>query len=139
MKPTIYIMRGLPGSGKSKWIKDNIPWAAICSADHWFYRFGPYQFVKSELGIAHKLCFEAFEIAIRVFEDTIAIDNTNLSPWEYQKYVDLGKKNGYEIKIINIGDGGLTNEELAKRNVHGVPLSEYERLRNKMNSHFINL
>jgi ABC-type multidrug transport system ATPase subunit len=40
----LYVMRGLPGSGKTSWIKANINGASTASADHYFYTGGEYRF-----------------------------------------------------------------------------------------------
>lgn len=134
MKPIVYIMRGLPGSGKSTWIRNNVPNAVVCSADHYFERNGKYDFDPKLLPQAHEACMNNFKKAILGYEDQIVVDNTNLSAWEYEKYVEFAKQNGYQVEIVNIGDGGLTDDELAARNTHGVPLSAYARMRQRMNS-----
>ena len=49
------------------------------------------------------------------------IDNTNTQHWEYEKYEEAAKENGFMVQVItvewNINDIPL----YAKRNSHGVP------------------
>ena len=61
----------------------------------------------------------------------VVIDNTNLKANEAKAYVVHALKLGYSdknIKIVDIGTGGLTTEALAARNQHGVPLSKIEQM-----------
>jgi predicted kinase len=36
MNKNVYVMMGVPGSGKSTWIRNNVPGALVASADHYF-------------------------------------------------------------------------------------------------------
>lgn len=67
----------------------------------------------------------------------IVIDNTNIRPNEAKKYVKEALELGYSdenIKFIDIGNSGLTCEELAKRNTHGVGLETIKRMYNSYRS-----
>ena len=56
----IYIMRGLPGSGKSSWYANRLNNWAVCSADTYHERTGTYQFKKENVQKAHNHCLELF-------------------------------------------------------------------------------
>lgn len=57
----------------------------------------------------------------------IVIDNTNIMPSDAKGYVKHALELGYDDKniiIVDIGDAGLTADELAARNTHGVPVEK---------------
>lgn len=130
---TLILMRGLPGAGKSTLIKNKYPNAIICSADHHFINpeTQEYIFNPAEIANAHQACMNKAVNAIKQNAPLIVIDNTNTQKWEFQKYVDLAKSNGYEVKVENVFDGGLSDEDLAKRNTHRVPLQGIQRMRSR--------
>lgn len=127
----VYIMRGLPGAGKSTWIKNNTPGAVVCSADHFFEKSGTYQFDPTNLGKAHAECFAKFQKALERGAETIVVDNTNTTKWEFEKYQNLANLHGYDVELVKIFDGGLSDEDLANRNTHGVPLENIRRMRSR--------
>ena len=61
--------------------------------------------------------------------ERIAVHNTFVQSWEIAPYVSLAEKHDYEIRIVDLYDGGLTDEMLYERNVHGVPLEAIQRMR----------
>jgi len=135
MNKKLIILRGLPGSGKSTYAKElaNKLWEGglackICSADYYFERpDGVYDFNPRLLKNAHNFCEQQVKESMQTNYSIIIIDNTNTRKWEYQKYIDMANKHGYNIeeKII----GGFSEEkikEYAGRNIHGVP---YEKIK----------
>lgn len=131
--PTCVILRGLPGSGKSTVAAKlvNGDDGKICSADDYFCFAGEYRFKKEDLGKAHDSCFEHFKWLITVKSSPIVVDNTNTTEKEYKRYVDYAKERGYEVTIQTV-ETDLTDEELAARNVHSVPVETIRRMRERM-------
>lgn len=125
MTKTLYILIGLPGSGKSTFTQHELGDVIICSADHWFEKTGEYIFKPEELGQAHAFskgkCLGALEAGF----PKVVIDNTNLTSWERADYIAMGIKYGYriELKVFNV-----TPEVSAARNTHGVPLEACKRM-----------
>ena len=120
VRPTIYIMRGQSGSGKSTWIANNLgtdsPSTVICSADHYFTATdGSYHFDPAELPQAHEYCWNKALAAIDARRNVIAIDNTNVDPQHVRRYVDAARIRGYRIVVVTC----LTSR--TDRGVHGCP------------------
>jgi predicted kinase len=117
MPKKAYVMRGLPGCGKSTLAKTFIP-ATICSADDHYIKNGKYVFDPAELGNAHAACLKKFTEAVIRGDDVVICDNTNLSPVDAAPYMALAQAYGYETKLITVNIDEVTS---ATRNVHGVP------------------
>lgn len=129
--PNCIILRGLPGSGKSTFGIHVGAW--ICSADLYFYKGDEYVFDRSLLPKAHEACWQRFCKYIDENRPDVLLDNTNTTKKEYQRYVDYAKEHGYNVVILTV-ETDLTDEELAKRNVHGVPVETIRRMRERMKS-----
>jgi len=43
----------------------------------------------------------------------------------------MGKRYGYRVAVVSVFDGGCTDEELAERNEHGVPLEGIVKMRER--------
>jgi tRNA uridine 5-carbamoylmethylation protein Kti12 len=129
MTKICYILKGLPGTGKSelaKNLRDSHTHARVFSTDSYFMVDGEYQFDPSKLGEYHA---QNLAQATRFMgkgkkysSDILCIiDNTNTQHWEYEKYEEVAKENGFMVQVItvewNIDDIPL----YAKRNSHGVP------------------
>lgn len=68
----------------------------------------------------------------------VVIDNTNIKKNEPKAYVEAALKLGYadqNIKFVDVGTSGLTAEELAARNRHGVLLSKIKQMMESHKSH----
>ena len=126
MTKICYILKGLPGTGKSMLANALGNEGSIFSTDSYFMVDGEYQFDPSKLGEYHKRNLDdatAFmeRFAPHTTPAICVIDNTNTQHWEYEKYEEVAKENGFMVQIItvewNINDIPL----YAKRNSHGVP------------------
>ena len=130
--PVVHILIGPSGSGKSTWARqfcERHPKALVVSADHyhlvrvdgnWVYKFDP---TKSPM--AHSACMNSFLWAIVHPEQHshVIVDNTNISMWERQNYIQAAVNAGCQLefeiwKIETIDEIKLC----AQRNVHGVPI-----------------
>lgn len=127
----LIIIRGLPGSGKST-LAENLKYAlepdgyvfAHFEADMYFMepgKDGPvYVFNPHDIPKAHMWCAESTEKALANRYNVI-VSNTFCSQWEYSPYIDLGKKYGCKIQVIDLyGNFG---------NVHNVPQESIDRMK----------
>ena len=125
----MFIMRGLPGSGKSTIVQsiksvygnDDSCEFVICSADQHFMENGSYQFDISKLKDAHSYCQNQAHDAVKSKISTIVIDNTNVMKWEIGPYINMGKSEGYIVLLVEPKTPWrLDVDILTEKNHHGV-------------------
>lgn len=122
----LFILRGLPGSGKSEVAAKfkGLFGAVVCSADD--YRTdadGNYVFSHETTAEAHTKCYAKFVNAVTKQEACIVIDNTNTRKSEYAHYVQYAKSMGYLIRemVIGVISDERAMDEYMERGKHGVP------------------
>ncbi len=125
----MFIIRGLPGAGKST--KTNEILTAynridykVCSADHYFNRpDGTYDWNPRLLKQAHFWCYNNAKEACEDRVEMIIIDNTNIKRRDFQSYLDLAQEFKYEVEEIVVGKFDEESCRVyAERNIHGCPL-----------------
>lgn len=115
----VEILRGLPGSGKSRYTKERD--CAVFSADRFFERGGNYFFEPSRIGDAHLDCFAKYLNHMRECangDGLVCVDNTNIHASEISPYVMVAAVFGVDVKVITFMCDPFT---AYKRQVHGVP------------------
>jgi predicted kinase len=143
--PTLIILRGLPGAGKSSWIRErflnvtpfglapeNFDGPVTVSADHYFTDLnGNYRFDVTKLGPAHAAAQCNLVKALKAGKTLVIVDNTHTTKWEYALAYELGRAFGYDTNVVSLFDGGCTDVELFERNTHGVPLETIQAMRDR--------
>lgn len=127
----VFIMRGLPGSGKStaaRKIFDRYG-GFIASADNYWIVGGKYCFDKNKVPANHHWCLRQFVKEIREGTGAIVVDNTNTSLGEFQHYVKIAQAYGYKVAIITFE---CTLADSMKRNTHDVPEQTIKGMWNRM-------
>ena len=128
----LYLIRGIPGSGKSTFANHVWNDYAICEADKFFYdEEGNYNFDASKLRQAHEWCRQEVENRMKEnlitpqYYPEIVVSNTFTQEWEMEPYFKLAEQYGYKVFsfIIENRHGG--------KNVHGVPDEKLEQMRNR--------
>lgn len=139
----LYVMRGVPGVGKSHKASRLAPAENIFSTDEWFDRQkGGYRasWSASKLGIAHNWNQERVAEALANGVTPVVVDNTNLTLSAVKPYVAMARKHGYAVEIHEAdstwwleikellkdleANSALLREwagKLAGKTVHGVP------------------
>lgn len=137
----LIVMRGIPGSGKSTKAKQLAGAnGVIHSTDDVIESQGDYNefFEKmfaskdfSPLSKAHSTNLKNLIESLKNGVSPVILDNTNIKQNEAKAAVKAALEIGLDDKNINfedIGTGGLSAQQLADRNTHGVPLDKIESM-----------
>jgi len=118
----VYIMRGIPGSGKTTWAEakrkeSNL--SRVCSADNFHIHLGVYKFDPAKAAAAHNGCLRNFLTELENNEcEMLFCDNTNTTAWEISPYYRLAEMFGHKPTIIQMH---CPIELALTRNTHHVP------------------
>ena len=128
MKKILYLLRGVPGSGKST-VAQNIGGTHF-ETDKYFMVDGEYEFDPTKLKQYHQMCQDEVNLAMiqnhtAHFNDVIVVSNTFTQEWEMKPYFDLAKTYGYQVfsLIVENRHGGL--------NQHGVPEDKVQIMKDR--------
>ncbi len=128
VKPTLYLIRGVPGSGKSSFAQQLelfgvVDWSF--EADNYFYKgTGDYLFDPSKLGDAHLWCQEQTRERL-MWGDDVSVSNTSTTEKEvevYRKIAEECNANFVSIVVEN-RHGGV--------NIHNVPEEKVQQMKNR--------
>lgn len=109
----LFLLRGLPGAGKSTLAKSL--GGVHAEADKYFMDKGEYKFDPSKTRDAHAWCQNIVAAAMITEQSRIVVSNTFTQEWEMDHYFELAKEYGYRVYSLiveNRHDG---------KNQHGVP------------------
>lgn len=128
MTPYLYLIRGLPGTGKSTLGQRLTPGHSY-AADDYFVKAGRYSFDPALLGEAHADCQRRVLLALDQGV-SLSVCNTFTQFWEMTPYLNmLPNYPHYRLCVIDLFDQGLSDSQLAESNLHGVPAAAIGRMR----------
>ena len=125
---TLYIVRGVPGSGKSTFAKSL--GGTHFEADMFFMKDGEYKFDMSKIKEAHNWCQDSVNTAMIMnntagLNETIVVSNTFTQEWEMMPYFEMAELHEYRVfSIILENRHGGVNE-------HNVPEDKIEQMKNR--------
>ena len=134
MEKVLYIVRGIPGSGKSTFAKRLVGEDfLVCEADKYFIdkETGEYNFDFTKIKEAHKFCQDTVETYMKdslvndQFYREIAVSNTFTQEWEMEPYFELAKTYGYKVFSI------VVENRHEGTNQHGVPDEVLTKMRER--------
>jgi GTPase SAR1 family protein len=102
-RQTLYLVRGLPGSGKSSLMETLLTNEVVdefYEADQYIENnSGEFKYTTETITEAHRLCYQNTVDSLLRYEN-IGVSNTFVEDWELQPYLDLAKS--INIKVICI-------------------------------------
>jgi len=127
MSKELFLLRGLPGAGKSTLAKILVGDRDYChkEADMYFVDSeGKYKFDFSLIKEAHEWCQSEVEFLMK-YEHTVVVSNTFTQEWEMQAYYDLAKSYGYKVNSI------IVENRHRGVNEHNVPQETLEKMKQR--------
>lgn len=128
MEKTLYIVRGIPGSGKSTFAKTL--GGTHFETDEFFMVDGEYKFDPTKLKEAHRWCQDSVNTAMILnhtagLNNVIVVSNTFTQEWEMEPYFQMADTYGYKVfsVIVENRHGGI--------NTHGVPEDKLQAMRDR--------
>lgn len=128
MEKMLYIVRGIPGSGKSTFAKSL--GGTHFETDMFFMVDGEYKFDFTKLKEAHNWCQDRVGDAMILnitanLNNVIVVSNTFTQEWEMQPYFDMAENFDYKVfsVIVENRHGGI--------NQHGVPEDKIQLMKDR--------
>ncbi len=121
--PTLYLIRGLPGAGKSTFA-ESLTGCWRIEADMWFEYFNNGVFDASKLKQAHEFCQNYCRGALASGVDCI-VSNTSTTEAEVKTYQDIAEHCG--AKFVSL----IVENRHGNKSIHDVPESTMQKMRQR--------
>lgn len=128
MEKVLYIVRGVPGSGKSTFAKSL--GGTHFETDKFFMVDGEYKFDGTKIKEAHKWCQDSVNTAMLLnhtagLNSIIVVSNTFTQEWEMEPYFQMANYFDYKVFSIVVENrhGGI--------NQHGVPEDKIQIMKDR--------
>ncbi len=122
----LYILRGIPGCGKSTLAKTLAPPECICEADDYHMKDGVYVFVQENLGKAHLTCRTKVRELMETEAPRIVVANTNVTGSDVAVYKALADVYDYQSFVI------VVENRHEGVDVHNVPEATLKSMEEKL-------
>jgi len=117
-EPTVVVLRGIPGSGKSTYAAE-LQGAHVISTDDFFTDArGRYRFVSRYLKTVHQEILAQVDLSMGLGRPLIVIDKCNLARSAAEGYAARARGYCYSVQVVTFD---CDPETCFSRGVHGVP------------------
>lgn len=125
---TLYLIRGLPGSGKSSFAAElwNTGFVDVMlEADHYFtMETGVYKFDSSKLMDAHYWCQCEVHSHLKAGKN-VAVSNTSTTEKEVDVYREIAENCGAQLVSL------IVENRHGNKSIHDVPAETVQRMKNR--------
>lgn len=118
MPKTLYLIRGISGSGKSSLAAALTEYAIASDDMPGLYEGGVYQIDLQAK--SHRWCLDSIELWMYEGRERVAAANTFVKQKYFEEYLKLAAKYGYAVQIIHC-EGVLLPEGTQATSIHNVP------------------
>lgn len=125
--PTLYLIRGLPGSGKSTFaqeLKQRGLVDRVFEADQYFNLNGEYKFDPTKLAEAHRWCLNSTLSNLDVGAN-VAVANTFTTEKELEHYLYAAESMG--VNVVSL----IVENRQGSSSVHNVPADTISRMKQR--------
>lgn len=125
--PTLYLIRGVPGAGKSSFAKALLEQGLVdrvYEADDYFYDGFSYRFDPNQLKAAHEVCQMQTRQDVSLGRN-VAVSNTSVSEWEVGTYETIAIEFG--AKFISV----IVENRHGNSSIHNVPSEKVEQMKKR--------
>ena len=124
---TLYLIRGLPGAGKTTFAKQL---STALAATHWetdmfFEKDGVYHFRPALLAKAHQWCYDNVIEDMEHQQKFIVVSNTFTTDKEMNPYKTLALEYGYAVVFL------IVENRHGNISVHGVPETTMQKMQTR--------
>jgi len=121
---TLYLVRGLPGSGKSL-LAHAITDAVFENDDFFTGPTGEYHFDCTRMPQARAQCYNGVKMAMENAVEKIAVANVFADPSEMSDYFKAAEDYGYRVQTV------IVENRRQSQNIHGVESDAIEKMRKR--------
>jgi uridine kinase len=128
-KPTLYLIRGVSGAGKSTFANNLFESGVVhkvFEADDYFYmENGLYEFDASRLRAAHQLCQANAGYVLGQLKQSVAVSNTSTTEKEVKVYQDIAAQ--HNANFVSI----IVENRHNGVNIHNVPEDKIKQMKGR--------
>jgi predicted kinase len=136
----LYILVGLPGSGKSTWTKKQVnkePKTVVVNKDaiRIMLNSGKYVFDQEKEDLVKNIASKIAEFSLDKVKCNVIIDECNITRAKREKYVRIGREFGAEIIFVHFPENE-SNLQYRMKDPKGISLEKWNEVIEKMKLSF---